>query len=95
VLSAEKEQRHGLGRAVEAGGETVRDREFPDVTLSHMLPTRWPAAVRQPKQFDVIVTDNLFGASYRTRRRQLTGSLGMLPAPLWAPRTERAPACAV
>ena len=67
--------------------QEVHDKEYPDVELSHMYAdagamqlTRWP------KQFDVIVTDNLFGDILSDLAAMLTGSLGMLPsASLGAP----------
>jgi 3-isopropylmalate dehydrogenase len=59
----------------------VGKAEYPDVELSHMYAdagamqlTRWP------KQFDVIVTDNLFGDLLSDLAAMLTGSLGMLPS---------------
>ncbi len=66
--------------------ETHRAR-FPDVTLTHMLADAGGMQlVRQPKQFDVIVTDNLFGDMLSDVAAMLTGSLGMLPsASLGAP----------
>jgi 3-isopropylmalate dehydrogenase len=60
---------------------------FSDVQLSHMLADAGGMQlVRQPKQFDVIVTDNLFGDMLSDVAAMLTGSLGMLPsASLGAP----------
>jgi len=60
---------------------------FPDVKLSHMLADAGGMQlVRWPKQFDVIVTDNLFGDMLSDVAAMLTGSLGMLPsASLGAP----------
>ncbi len=59
----------------------VGANEYPDIALSHMYAdagamqlTRWP------KQFDVIVTDNLFGDLLSDLAAMLTGSLGMLPS---------------
>jgi len=59
----------------------IHAAEYPDVELSHMYAdagamqlTRWP------KQFDVIVTDNLFGDMLSDLAAMLTGSLGMLPS---------------
>ncbi|WP_099827858.1 3-isopropylmalate dehydrogenase [Oceaniglobus indicus] len=59
----------------------IHQAEYPDVELSHMYAdagamqlTRWP------KQFDVIVTDNLFGDLLSDLAAMLTGSLGMLPS---------------
>ena len=60
---------------------------FADVKLSHMLADAGGMQlVRWPKQFDVIVTDNLFGDMLSDVAAMLTGSLGMLPsASLGAP----------
>ncbi len=59
----------------------VHAREFPDVTLEHQLADAGGMQlVRRPKQFDVIVTDNLFGDMLSDVAAMLTGSLGMLPS---------------
>ena len=59
--------------------ETAKD--YPDVELSHMLADAGGMQlVRAPKQFDVIVTDNLFGDMLSDVAAMLTGSLGMLPS---------------
>ena len=65
----------------------VHDREYKDVELEHMLADAGGMQlVRWPKQFDVIVTDNLFGDMLSDVAAMLTGSLGMLPsASLGAP----------
>jgi 3-isopropylmalate dehydrogenase len=56
-------------------------REFPDVALEHVLADAGGMQlVRWPKQFDVIVTDNLFGDLLSDVASMLTGSLGMLPS---------------
>src|SRR6516165_3128336 len=56
-------------------------REFADVELEHMLADNAAMQlVRAPKQFDVIVTDNLFGDMLSDEAAMLTGSLGMLPS---------------
>ena len=56
-------------------------REFKDVQLEHMLADAGGMQlVRNPKQFDVIVTDNLFGDMLSDIAAMLTGSLGMLPS---------------
>lgn len=62
-------------------------KNFSDVELSHMLADAGGMQlVRWPKQFDVIVTDNLFGDMLSDVAAMLTGSLGMLPsASLGAP----------
>src|SRR5512132_3372284 len=57
----------------------VHEREFKDVQLEHMLADAGGMQlVRNPKQFDVIVTDNLFGDMLSDVAAMLTGSLGML-----------------
>jgi 3-isopropylmalate dehydrogenase len=59
----------------------VHSREFSDVALEHMLADAGGMQlVRAPKQFDVIVTDNLFGDMLSDVAAMLTGSLGMLPS---------------
>ena len=56
-------------------------REYKDVTLEHQLvDAGGMQLVRWPKQFDVIVTDNLFGDMLSDVAAMLTGSLGMLPS---------------
>ncbi len=59
----------------------VHDNEYPDVELSHMYADAGAMQlVRWPKQFDVIVTDNLFGDLLSDCAAMLTGSLGKLPS---------------
>lgn len=59
----------------------VHAREFPDVELSHMLADNCAMQlVRNPRQFDVLVTGNLFGDILSDLASMLTGSLGMLPS---------------
>ena len=59
----------------------VHEREFKDVQLEHQLAdSGGMQLVRWPKQFDVIVTDNLFGDVLSDIAAMLTGSLGMLPS---------------
>jgi 3-isopropylmalate dehydrogenase len=59
----------------------VHDREYPDVELTHMYADNGAMQLcRWPKQFDVIVTDNLFGDVLSDMAAMLTGSLGMLPS---------------
>ena len=62
-------------------------KDYPDVALEHVLADAGGMQlVRAPKQFDVIVTDNLFGDMLSDVAAMLTGSLGMLPsASLGAP----------
>jgi len=64
--------------------EVVTDlhrREYADVQLEHILADNAAMQiVKNPKQFDVLVTDNLFGDILSDEAAQLTGSLGMLPS---------------
>jgi len=56
-------------------------RDFADVALEHMLADNAAMQlVKNPRQFDVILTDNLFGDLLSDEAAQLTGSLGMLPS---------------
>jgi 3-isopropylmalate dehydrogenase len=70
--------------------QKLHDAEYPDVELSHMYADNCAMQlVRQPKQFDVIVSDNLFGDILSDCAAMLTGSLGMLPsASLGAPDSQ-------
>ena len=59
----------------------VHAEEFPDVTLHHMLTDNCAMQlVRDPRQFDVVVTDNLFGDILSDASAMIMGSLGMLPS---------------
>ncbi|MFZ0728530.1 MAG: isocitrate/isopropylmalate family dehydrogenase, partial [Methylovirgula sp.] len=81
VTSSEK---HNVMKSGVLWRDTIIDlhkREFPDVRLEHMLADALGMQlVRRPKQFDVIVTDNLFGDMLSDVAAMLTGSLGMLPS---------------
>ena len=56
-------------------------RDYADVELEHILADNAAMQiVKNPKQFDVLVTDNLFGDILSDISAQLTGSLGMLPS---------------
>ena len=59
----------------------LHEKEFSDVKLNHMYADNCAMQlVRFPKQFDVIVTDNLFGDMLSDEAAMLTGSLGLLPS---------------
>jgi len=61
--------------------QRLHDADYRDVELSHMYADNCAMQlVRNPKQFDVIVTDNLFGDILSDCAAMLTGSLGMLPS---------------
>ena len=56
-------------------------KDYPDVTLRHMLVDSCSMAlIRQPADFDVIVTENMFGDILTDEASMLAGSLGMLPS---------------
>jgi 3-isopropylmalate dehydrogenase len=81
VTSSEK---RNVMRSGVLWNEVITDlhkREYPDVMLEHQLADALGMQlVRWPKQFDVIVTDNLFGDMLSDVAAMLTGSLGMLPS---------------
>ena len=61
--------------------QKVKDEDYPNIELSHMLADNCAMQLlRDPKQFDVIVTDNLFGDILSDEAAMLTGSLGLLPS---------------
>ena len=61
--------------------QKVKDEEYSNIELSHMLADNCAMQLlRNPKQFDVIVTDNLFGDILSDEAAMLTGSLGLLPS---------------
>jgi 3-isopropylmalate dehydrogenase len=60
---------------------TAEAKSYPDVELSHMYVDNCAMQlVRNPKQFDVIVTGNMFGDILSDEAAMLTGSIGMLPS---------------
>jgi len=61
--------------------QKLKEAEYPSVELNHMLADNCAMQLlRNPKQFDVIVTDNLFGDILSDEAAMLTGSLGLLPS---------------
>ncbi|MGD0191146.1 MAG: 3-isopropylmalate dehydrogenase [Rhizomicrobium sp.] len=81
VASAEKSNVMVTGVLWREVVSHVHAAEFPDVELTHILADNCAMQlVRNPKQFDVIVTDNLFGDVLSDEAAQLTGSIGMLPS---------------
>jgi 3-isopropylmalate dehydrogenase len=87
VASAEKSNVMESGLLWKQVVTELHAREYADVQLEHILADNCAMQlVRAPKQFDVIVTDNLFGDILSDAAAMLTGSLGMLPsAALGAP----------
>ncbi|ADO41792.1 3-isopropylmalate dehydrogenase [Ketogulonicigenium vulgare] len=81
VCSMEKANVMEAGILWREVAQKIRDEEYPDITLSHMYADNGAMQlVRAPKQFDVILTDNLFGDILSDAAAMLTGSLGMLPS---------------
>jgi 3-isopropylmalate dehydrogenase len=61
--------------------QTMRDRHYPDISLSHMYVDNCAMQlVRAPKQFDVLLTENLFGDILSDCAAMVAGSLGMMPS---------------
>ena len=61
--------------------QSLKDKEYKKIELEHMLADNCAMQLlRNPKQFDVIVTDNLFGDILSDEAAMLTGSLGLLPS---------------
>ena len=61
--------------------QALRDKEFKKIELNHILADNCAMQLlKDPKQFDVIVTDNLFGDILSDEAAMLTGSLGLLPS---------------
>ena len=81
VTSAEKSNVMETGAFWREIANRIARDEFPDVEFENMLADNCGMQlVRNPKQFDVIVTDNLFGDLLSDVAAMLTGSLGMLPS---------------
>ncbi|MGH7076284.1 MAG: 3-isopropylmalate dehydrogenase [Stellaceae bacterium] len=81
VTSVEKANVMESGELWREEMQKLRDRDYPEVELSHMYADNCAMQlVRNPKQFDVIVTDNLFGDILSDCAAMLTVSLGMLPS---------------
>ncbi|MBS0273245.1 MAG: 3-isopropylmalate dehydrogenase [Proteobacteria bacterium] len=81
VTSAEKSNVMVTGVLWREVVTKIHKEEFPHIELSHVLADNCAMQlVRNPKQYDVIVTDNLFGDVLSDEAAQLTGSIGMLPS---------------
>lgn len=81
VHSAEKSNVMDSGLLWRRVVTALHQREYADVELEHILADNAAMQiVKNPKQFDVMVTDNLFGDILSDAAAQLTGSLGMLPS---------------
>ena len=81
VTSCEKSNVMEAGQLWKEEVQAIHQKEYSDVELKHMLADNCAMQlVRNPKQFDVIVTDNLFGDMLSDEAAMLTGSLGLLPS---------------
>ncbi|MCB9978432.1 MAG: 3-isopropylmalate dehydrogenase [Rhodospirillales bacterium] len=81
VTSAEKANVMESGKLWREDITALHAAEYADVALSHMYADNCAMQLlRNPRQFDVIVTDNLFGDILSDEAAMLTGSLGMLPS---------------
>jgi 3-isopropylmalate dehydrogenase len=81
VHSAEKSNVMDSGLLWREVVTDLHKREYADVQLEHILADNAAMQiVKAPKQFDVLLTDNLFGDILSDAAAQLTGSLGMLPS---------------
>jgi 3-isopropylmalate dehydrogenase len=81
VCSVDKANVMEAGRLWREEVQALHDAEFPDVELSHMLVDNCAMQiVRAPSQFDVLLTDNMFGDILSDAAAMVTGSLGMLPS---------------
>tara|TARA_X000000950_G_scaffold199767_1_gene240521 strand:- start:4 stop:1110 length:1107 start_codon:yes stop_codon:yes gene_type:complete len=81
VTSCEKSNVMEAGVLWREEVQALKDKEYSKIELSHMLADNCAMQLlRDPKQFDVIVTDNLFGDILSDEAAMLTGSLGLLPS---------------
>jgi len=81
VTSCEKSNVMEAGILWREEVQKVRDEDYTDIKLNHMLADNCAMQLlKDPKQFDVIVTDNLFGDMLSDEAAMLTGSLGLLPS---------------
>ena len=81
VTSCEKSNVMEAGILWREEVQALKDKEYKKIELSHMLADNCAMQLlRDPKQFDVIVTDNLFGDILSDEAAMLTGSLGLLPS---------------
>ena len=81
LVSVEKSNVMESGKLWREEVEKLGKKEYPEVDLKHMYADNCAMQlIRNPKQFDIILTDNLFGDLLSDAAAMLTGSLGMLPS---------------
>ncbi|MEQ8639246.1 MAG: 3-isopropylmalate dehydrogenase [Alphaproteobacteria bacterium] len=89
VMSVEKANVMESGVLWRRVVQALHDADYADIALDHMYADNCAMQlVRNPAQFDVIVTDNLFGDILSDCAAMLTGSLGMLPSASLGPADE-------
>ena len=81
LVSVDKANVLETSRLWRAVTERVMREEFPDIQLSHLLVDACAMQlIRRPADFDVVVTENMFGDILTDEAAMLTGSIGMLPS---------------
>jgi len=81
VTSCEKSNVMEAGVLWREEVQALKDKEYNNIDLHHMLADNCAMQLlRNPKQFDVILADNLFGDMLSDEAAMLTGSLGLLPS---------------
>ena len=81
VTSVEKSNVMESGKLWKEEVTKLGKKDYPEIDLNHMYADNCAMQlIRQPKQFDIILTDNLFGDILSDAAAMLTGSLGMLPS---------------
>jgi len=81
VTSVEKSNVMESGKLWRDEVTKLGEKDYPEIALNHMYADNCAMQlIRQPKQFDIILTDNLFGDLLSDAAAMLTGSLGMLPS---------------
>lgn len=81
VASADKANVMEAGLLWREEVQALRDADYPQIELTHILADNAAMQlVKAPRQFDIILTDNLFGDILSDAAAMLTGSLGMLPS---------------
>ena len=81
VTSCEKSNVMEAGVLWREEVQNLKEKEFKNIELNHMLADNCAMQLlRDPKQFDVILADNLFGDMLSDEAAMLTGSLGLLPS---------------
>jgi len=82
VTSVDKANCDGERATVREEMQKLRDESYPEIALNHLYVDNCAMQIiRAPRQFDVMVTDNIFGDILSDCASMISGSLGMLPSP--------------